>query len=208
MMLTRSSGLSVAGISEMSDDLTEESFNKLLAWLDPDRDQAAEKFIKIQLRLIRIFSANGCSDPERLATETFSRIQARIDWLIENYVGDPLHYFCAVARNQVKEDYRERTAVRAVRSENPMVKPDEDEESNRLYQCLDQCMGTFNQHSQRLLIDYYQEQGNEKIVNRRKLAEASGITLRALRLRVFHLRSRLKICMEICLQDSAVHETI
>ena len=85
----------------MSDDLTEESFNKLLAWLDPDRDQAAEKFIKIQLRLIRIFSANGCSDPERLATETFSRIQARIDWLIENYVGDPLHYFCAVARNQV-----------------------------------------------------------------------------------------------------------
>lgn len=207
-MLTRSSEFLVGGISEMSDDLTEESFNKLLAWLDPDRDQAAEKFIKIQLRLIRIFSANGCSDPERLATETFSRIQARIDWLIDNYVGDPLHYFCAVARNQVKEDYRERTAIRAVPLENPVVNPDEDEESNRRYQCLDQCMETFNQHSQRLLIEYYQEQGNQKIVNRRKLAEEAGITLRALRLRVFHLRSRLKICMEMCLQDSGVHETI
>ena len=190
----------------MNDDLTEEDFNKLLAWLDPDRDQAAEKYNKIQLRLIRIFSANGCSDPEGLATEAFRRIQAKIDWLIETYVGDPLHYFCAVARNLIKEDYRDRTAMRAVPPVNPVY--EEDEESNWLHDCLDQCLETLSQHSQQLLIDYYQEHGNEKIINRRRLADQLGITLRALRLRVFHRRAELKTCIEICLQNRAATETL
>ena len=96
------------------DPLNEEAFNKLLAWLNPDRAEAAETYNRIQIRLIKIFSANGCADPEKLANETFDRILAKIDWLLENYVGDPLHYFCAVARNIVKEDYRDRIATRSV----------------------------------------------------------------------------------------------
>lgn len=184
----------------MSDDLTEERFNKLLAWLDPDRDQAAEKYTKILYRLIRIFRANGCGDPENLATETFDRILSKIDWLMENYVGDPLHYLCGVARNLVKEDYRERRTPKAVPPVSAIV---ENEESELLYQCLDKCLEILNQPSQRLLIEYYQEQGNRKVVNRRRLADELGITLRALRLRVFHMRSQLKICIEICLKNSA-----
>ena len=187
------------------DSLTEEALNKLLAWLDPDRDQAAETYNRIQLRLIRIFSANGCGDPEKLANETFDRILTKMDWLRENYVGDPLLYFCAVARNLVKEDYRDRTATRVVPPVNPIT---EDKEAERLYECLDQCMETLNPNAQRLLISYYEEQGNEKIANRRKLADELGITLRALRLRVFHMRAQMKICMEICLQDSPVRETL
>ena len=187
------------------DPLNEEAFNKLLTWLNPDRAEAAETYNRIQIRLIKIFSANGCADPEKLANETFDRILARIDWLLENYVGDPLHYFCAVARNIVKEDYRNRVATRSVPAADPV---EEDKESELLYECLDKCMENLSQHGQRLLISYYEEQGNEKIINRRKLAGELGITLRALRLRVFHMRAQLKICMEICLQNSAAHETL
>ena len=179
------------------DPLTEEAFNKLLAWLNPDREVAAETYNKIQVRLIRIFSTNGCGDPEKLTNQTFDRILSKIDWLIANYVGDPLHYFYAIARNIIKEDYRNRTAARAV---PPVDSGDEDKESDELYQCLDECMEKLSQRGQRLLISYYEEEGNEKIVNRRKLAGELGITISALRLRVFHMRAQVKICMEICLQ--------
>jgi DNA-directed RNA polymerase specialized sigma24 family protein len=188
------------------DPPTEEAFRKLLAWLDPDEEQAAQKYNNIQLRLIRIFSANGCSDPEALTIDTFDLVLSRIDWLIENYVGDPLHYFCGIARNKVKEDYRHRKEPKAV----PPISPDnqEEDEEKRLYECLDQCLKTMGQLSEQLLIDYYQEQGNEKIINRRRLADHLGITLRALRLRVFHRRADLKTCIEICLQESAANETL
>lgn len=187
------------------DPLTEEAFNKLLGWLNPDREEAAEKYNKIQVALIKIFSANGCGDPEKLANKTFDRIMSKVDWLIENYVGDPILYFCAVARNLVKEDYRERTVTRTI---PPAVPVEEDEESELRYQCLDECMEKFSKQGQRLLLSYYEEKGNEKIINRRKLAGELGITLRALRLRVFHMRGQLKLCIEICLQNSVMHETL
>jgi DNA-directed RNA polymerase specialized sigma24 family protein len=187
------------------DQLNEEAFNKLLDWLSPEREVAAETYNRIQIRLIRIFSANGCGDPETLTNETFDRILSKIDWLTENYVGDPLRYFCTVARNIIKEDYRERVATRAVPPVNPV---DEDKESELQYQCLDECMEKLSRHGQRLLISYYEEQGNKKIVNRRKLAGELGITLTALRLRVFHMRTQLKICIEICLHNRVAHETL
>ena len=187
------------------DQLTEEAFNKLLVWLNPDREVAAETYNRIQIRLIKIFSAHGCGDPESLTNETFDRILSKIDWLTENYVGDPLLYFCAVARNVIKEDYRERAVARTVPVESPVT---EDREADQLYQCLDECMEKLSRHGQRLLISYYEEQGNEKIVNRRKLARELGITITALRLRVFHLRTELKLCMEICLQNRVAQETL
>lgn len=197
----------VGAVSEMRDDPTEEGFNKLLAWLDPDKDQAAEKYNKIQGRLIRIFSVNGCSDPEMLTINTIDLVLSKIDWLIENYVGDPAHYFGAVARNKVKEDYRYRKETRAVVPVN-INNEEEDEEEEKLYQCLDKCLKKLGLQVERVLVDYYQEQGNEKIMNRKKLADELGITLRALRLRVFHRRAQLKTCMEICLQELAAPETI
>jgi hypothetical protein len=69
-------------------------------------------------------------------------------------------------------------------------------------------MAELSQYARQLLLAYYEKKGKEKIVNRKKLAEGQGITLRALRLRVFHLRSQVKTCMEICLQKDASHETL
>lgn len=185
------------------DSLTEEAFRKLLAWLNSNPDAAAETYNKIQVRLIRIFSAHGCAEPEKRTDDTFDRIMAKIDWLMENYVGDPIHYFCAVARNILKEDYRERT-----RTPFEDICHDPGAADEHLYQCLDECLDKLRPEARSLVVAYYEEQGQKKILRRKRLADSFGITLRALRLRVFHLRAQLKTCLEKCLQNGAMSETI
>jgi hypothetical protein len=78
-------------------ELNHEAFEKLLSWLDKDRNIAAEKYEAIRLRLIKILDYRSCFDSESIADETFDRVAKKIDWLIENYQGDPTLYFLAVA---------------------------------------------------------------------------------------------------------------
>ena len=178
---------------------TEEAFNKLLAWLNAERDEAAEKYEKVRLRLIKIFSCHGCAEPETLADETIDRVILKIDWLAENYVGDPLLYFCGVARNVLKEDVRDRTKSTTLA---PALAMTESQEEQNEYDCLDQCMEKLPPRSRELVLAYYEQEGHAKIVNRSKLADGLGITLRALRLRIYHIRLQLRECMEVCLTHS------
>jgi RNA polymerase sigma factor (sigma-70 family) len=181
---------------------TQEAFNKLLAWLNADREQAADKYEKVRRRLIKIFGCHGCAEPENLADETIDRVILKVDWLVENYVGDPTLYFCGVARNVLKEDLRERSKSTTL---PPELTEPEDEEDQEEYDCLDQCMEQLTQRSRDLVLAYYEEEGHAKIVNRSKLAEGLGITLRALRLRIYHIRLQLRECVEVCLTQSPAH---
>ena len=183
---------------------TQEAFDKMLAWLGPDREQAGEKYQKIQSRLIKVFSCHGCAEPEKLADETIDRVIAKVDWLLENYTGDPIRYFCGVARNVLKEDLRCR-----VRPEPPSQHEDESPDgTDEKYDCLDQCMAQLPPYSRSILLGYYEEEGKAKIARRKKLAAEAGITVSALRLRVFHLRVQLSKCMETCLHQSPAAETL
>lgn len=176
-----------------------EAFDKLLAWLDPDRDRAGQKYQNIQSRLTSIFSCHGCADPEKLADETIDRVTAKIDWLRQNYVGEPARYFCGVSRNVLKEDFRNRIPPTIPpRDENKI-----DESIQRKYDCLDKCMSQLTAYNQSLVLAYYEAEGQAKIVRRKKLAEQSGITLTALRLRVFHIRVQLSKCLTVCLDQSS-----
>ena len=57
---------------------TPELFDLLLGWLDPDRERAADRYLKIQIRLIKIFTCRGCGDPEGLADITIGRVMSRV----------------------------------------------------------------------------------------------------------------------------------
>ena len=179
----------------MTGKLTTEAFDKLLTWLDPDREQAAKKYQKIHSRLISIFVTHGCVDSEGLADETIDRVIAKIDWLIENYVGEPTRYFCGVARNVFKEDLRKRLPP-----EVPIGPQNEvDEHEQQRYACFDRCMSELPARHQSLVLEYYEDKGQAKIRHRKKLAEEHGMSMAALRLRVFHVRARLSKCLETCL---------
>src|SRR5687767_11901471 len=86
--------------------LKQEDFDKLLAWLHRDREQAGQKYEAIRESLIKIFSWRGYDDAEDLADEVINRVAAKTQWLAENYVGDPALYFYGVAKKILLE--RER----------------------------------------------------------------------------------------------------
>ena len=173
---------------------SEEAFNKLLLWLDPDREKAAKKYQTIQLRIIRIFAAKGCCDPEDLADETFNVAALKIDWLLENYVGDPALYLYAIAKNIFLETLKPKPV--------PPTQPDTTELERRS-RCLDHCLEQLlTAEERRLIIRYHEKEGRERILARRELAEESGLTINALRIKVHHIHARLRPCMDDCLKHS------
>ena len=178
------------------DNPTQEAFDKLLRWLDPDRDRAGEKYVKIRFRLVRIFSARGCCTPEDLADQTLNVVTSKIDWLIENYVGDPALYFYGVAKNIYRE-YLKKNPRPPVPPPDP-TPPELDETCGYLEECLNQQPPA----DRDVALRYQEGEKHEKIKNRKKLAEELKITLNALRIRVCHIHSRLRTCIEALMREA------
>ena len=84
-------------------DLDEETFNKLLSALDPDRERAAAKYKIIQQKLITFFRCNQCYSPEDCADTTIDRVARKISEGVKFYKGDASGYFFGVARNVLLE---------------------------------------------------------------------------------------------------------
>lgn len=83
--------------------LTQESFDNLLAWLHPNREEAGKKYERIRRELIKLFLRWGSDIPEELADETINRIAQKVDGFAEEYRGDPANYFLVVARTVYRE---------------------------------------------------------------------------------------------------------
>ena len=171
----------------------QEAFEKLLLWFSPDREQAAKKYQTIQFRLIRIFAAKGCCDPEDLADQSFNVASLKVNWLLENYVGDPAHYLYGIARKIFLEQKPHPAPP-------PMDPPDIDELERRST-CLDRCLDDVTTSDERrLVIQYHEQEKRERIETRRRLAEELGITINALRIKVCHIQARLRPCLQECLK--------
>ena len=179
--------------------LTPDAFEKLLRWLDPERDRAGEKYEKIRLRLIRIFACRSCCDPEELADNTINVVASKIDWLHENFIGDPPLYFYGVA----KKIYLESMKPKALPEPPPLPDTSEIEQECN---CLDQCVEQeLTQSERKLVFRYHEKEKGEKIRVRKQIAEELGISMNALRIRVHNLHSRLRPCIEQCLQHVLEH---
>jgi DNA-directed RNA polymerase specialized sigma24 family protein len=80
------------------------SFDQILAWLHPDRDEAANIYIQLRTDLTKIFIWNHCADPDGLTDEVFDRVARKVHDVRQNFEGDPRLFFYGVARNLIKED--------------------------------------------------------------------------------------------------------
>jgi len=175
---------------------SEEAFNKLLAWLDPDRNKAAEIYQRIHFRLIKIFAAKGHVDPESLADETLNAVCLRIDWLLANYSGNPALFFFGVAK---------KIHLEQIPKNSPLIPPppDNSEIEARCW-CLEKCLKTAVSADERnWVLRYHEGRGRQRIENRKRLADELGISINALRIRVFHIQARLRPCIEDCLEKVA-----
>lgn len=177
--------------------LTQESFDALLAWLDPQRERAAEKYEDVRRRLIKIFTCRGCHEPEELADETINRVIKKLKEIEGAFTGDRTRYFCGVA-NKVHLEYLRRKPVPRLPSPNP-----DSDETEQEFECLEKCIETLTPDNRRLVLQYYQEEKRAKIDHRRNLAEQLGIAVNALRIRAYRIRSFLQDCVHDCLEQSA-----
>lgn len=176
--------------------LTQDSFDALLAWLDPNRETAGQKYEVIRTRLIKIFACRGCNEPEDLADETINRVTNKLTEIEGSFVGERVRYFYGVA-NKVHLEYQRRKPPPL-----PPPPPDDPDEIEREYDCLERCMQKLTANNRELVLQYYQEEKKAKIDHRKRLAEQLGIALNALRIRAHRIRFALQDCVQKCVHEA------
>jgi DNA-directed RNA polymerase specialized sigma24 family protein len=178
-------------------ELNQESFESLLRWLNSDREQAGKRYEDIRGRLIKIFSARGCAEPDLLADETINRVAKRVDEISQTYEGDPALYFYGVANKIHLEQMRRQKPI-----ESPPVPDLNDYEDE--YVCLEGCIGHLPAPSRDLVLQYYEHEQQDKIAQHQRLAERFGIGVNALRIRAHRARVALRKCIVNCLEKKSV----
>ena len=185
-----------------------ESFEEILAWLNPDREVAAAMYVQLRHDLAKIFTFRGCADPEGLTDEVFDRVAKKVEEVRPTYVGDPRLYFRAVANNLVKEDLkRARIQVSLQEPElpEPTVSGSEEDDAEDIEECLRSCLQKLSAENRKLIVDYYAKEKQAKIDHRSELAQQLGISVETLRVKVYRLRVSLQGCIERCLKNR-VHQ--
>ena len=175
--------------------MAETPFDNLLAWLDPDRDLAGEKYEVIRGGLIRIFIAKGFSGAEDMADESIGRVTKKLPEIRNGYVGEPARYFHGVARNIIREAYRPKeiaTDLAPVASIQVTNRSD-------CYECLLRCLKFLPPEKRDLALDYHVYEGHDKVEQHQAMAREFGISKNALRGRAHHVRNELETCVQNCM---------
>jgi DNA-directed RNA polymerase specialized sigma24 family protein len=186
--------LSSVPVRQTEWELSPEAFDRLLAWLNPDRERAGRKYEEIRRKLITILSSRGCTCPEDLTDEAMNRVTRKVPEIIDNYVGDPALYFYGVA-HKVHLEWVRRNGRALV----PPPAPDPPEETEQEYECLEQCMDRLTSKSRELVLEYHRNEKKAKIDGRKELADRLGIGVNALRIRAHRIRASLQECVFGCL---------
>lgn len=187
-------------------NISEEHFNDLLAWLDPVRDLAGDRYETIRRSLIKIFIWRGYTEAEDMADETIDRVARNVKKIESTFVGNPSVYFYNVANKLMMECARHKLLSvpleeegQQLISESPAPPNDLDDDVEAEHECLGRCLQQLDPDEQALVMSYYQYDKQAKIDHRRVMALQMNVELNALRVRVYRIRSRLEKCIEDCL---------
>lgn len=178
--------------------LTQEGFDRLLGWLDADRERAGQIYEEIRAGLLRGFEAHGCKASEELADLTINRVAQKLPEIIDDYVGPPAPYFYRVAHYVHLEYLRREPETTPLHEGTPAQLGAEDVE--QVYACLEKCVKQLPRRSRDIITQYYQGEKRVKIELRRELARRFNIELPILRLQAHRIRNGLKDCIIECLR--------
>jgi len=183
-----------------------ESFDEILAWLNPDRDVAGSIYVTLREDLTKIFTWNRCPDPEGLTDEVFDRVAKKVHHLKDSYVGDPKLYFYGVARNLIKEIPKKVKMQTSLQGTEPASDPRrelEQETAMMREDCLRSCLQKLRKDKRELILEYYAKDKQAKIDHRTEMAERLGISVETLRVKAYRIRATLEQCIERCLERMA-----
>ena len=187
----------------MSWVLTETSFEKLLACLGPDREQAGAAYETIRRRLARFFEWRGAPSPDDRVGETFNRVARKLGDGVQ--IANIGGYCNEVARLVLLESLKgpERKLAPLEDLDTPPATeadPTDDLHDERRLHCLDNCLNKLPADSRALIIEFYQDERRAKIDRRVALAERLGLTRLALTKRAQRIRDKLALCVAGCVK--------
>jgi hypothetical protein len=182
---------------KMDWSLTPESLEKLLDWLDPDRDEAWNKFQQHKKRLAGFFTWRGCHIPEELADKTMDRVSKKVATGGVGHSVNRTAYCLGVAKNVLHEYWRD-IDLDSITVDIPASRHEPDWNERELA-CLDECLDRLSQHDRGLVTRYHQYDRGEKIRARKELADEEGGP-NALRIKVFRIRNALRNCFVECIK--------
>lgn len=183
-----------------------ESFEEILAWLNPDREVAASMYVQLRHDLAKIFAYRSCADPEGLTDEVLDRVARKVYEVRPTYEGDPRLYFRAVANNLVKEDFKRvktQVPLEGLDLPVPTRHQREQEKTVEMEECLQSCLQKISAENRELIVTYYAKEKQAKIDHRSELAQRLGISVKTLRVKVYRIRVSLQDCIERCLKSKA-----
>jgi DNA-directed RNA polymerase specialized sigma24 family protein len=180
--------------------LNQSSLGKLLALLDSDRSQAAEKYELLRRKLVKFFEWRGAPASEEHADEAINRISRRLEE--GESVQNVFSYSYGVARLLLKEIEKHAIKERMASVALGVAREAEAaaEVVNLHRRCCDECLSALTAENRELILKYYEGERRQKIEERKALAESLHISADALRIRAHRIRARLEICMNDCLE--------
>ena len=183
-------------------ELTASALNQLLQRLDPDENQAVEKYGTLRFKLTEFFKWRGCpeSQADDLADETLDRVALKIAG--GEKVASLAAYVNTIAR-YVHLEHQRKHKEDAAGDDLPevAVQPDFAADPDERLRCLRKCLPeTVPQpQDQQLIIGYYETGEGAKLKEQRKnLAARLGLTMINLKVRASRLRDRLERCINEC----------
>lgn len=190
-------GLSFGSFDMPNWSLTQEDLDRLLLWLDPDRERAGEYYEKIRRKLILIFASRGGASPEEMADDCINRVAQKLPEIEQEYKGSREFYFYGVAKIIALEWPRKQRPVEIPANESSL-------EIEEPLACLDRCLNRLSDANRILVLEYYQQEKKAKIDHRAALAKKLGITALALRIRAHRIRQHLEKCVLECLGEKGL----
>lgn len=182
------------------------AFERFLASLAPDRDQAAVRYENLRRAVIKFCITRRAPDPETCADEVLRVLQRRVA------AGRTIRHVeslaIGVARFVLLRDWqRRRREAELPQSgsevKNPGATPleilEKQVETDRLSRCLAECWQTFSDEDRKLMERY--GLGSEHDKDRREsLAAELGIDPGNLRVSIFRLKKKFRKCLDDCLK--------
>jgi hypothetical protein len=162
-------------------------------FFDANPRKAAMKYESLRRRLVRMFRAWGHVACEDLADRAIDRVVRKLDRGLTLWPGDRHGYFFRVAYFISLEDLRQNArAKRALkRLQEQGSSSEELDGQERRLAILEAHVGSLSADERRLLLRYYEGDGQTRIQNRRLLAAEHGMTLNTLRVCVHRIRAGL-----------------
>lgn len=177
--------------------LTRESFDRLLAALDPDPERAAERYEALRKRLLRFFEWQGVAVAEDCSDEVLDIVARRLGGgeAVQN-----LPAFCAGVARIVLLTHRRRQVARESMLQRFAGEPAQEAwhtaEREHEIRALEDCLDRLPAGGRDLILAYYRADPPGLIPNRRRLANRLGVQPGALRIRAHRLRMQLAECVQ------------